>query len=92
MHSPRLNERNIPYYVNYNLADNGTHRWIYIAYEHSTLEITIIPEFPSNIILTLLATTTLLTAIFHKKHTNTTPPKKPKESETTQPITLIFGL
>ncbi|MGB8808402.1 MAG: NosD domain-containing protein, partial [Acinetobacter calcoaceticus] len=31
-----------PYYVNYTLHDNGTHRWIYFAYKHSTLEIVIV--------------------------------------------------
>jgi parallel beta-helix repeat protein len=32
---------------NYNLYDNGTHRWIYFAYEHSRHKINIIPEFPT---------------------------------------------
>jgi hypothetical protein len=30
-----------PLYWNYALYDNGTHRWIYFAYEHSTKEIVI---------------------------------------------------
>lgn len=59
-----------PYYINYSLADNGTHRWIYFAYQHSTLEIIIIPEFPSFLILPLLMTATLLAIIvFRRKHT-----------------------
>lgn len=35
-----------PMYCNYDLYDNGTHRWIYFEYDHSTLEVVIIPEFP----------------------------------------------
>ncbi len=56
-----------PYYVNYNLADNGTHRWLYFEYEHSTLEVVIIPEFPSLIILPLFIIATLL-AIVYREH------------------------
>lgn len=54
-----------PYYVNYNLADNGTHRWIYFSYAHSTLEIVIVPEFPLLLILPLFMMTTLLVAIVY---------------------------
>lgn len=56
-----------PTYWNYNLYDNGTHRWIYFAYEHSTLEIVIIPEFPSLIMLPLFITLTLLAAFIHRR-------------------------
>jgi len=57
-------------YHNYTLYDNGTHRWIYFAYEHSTHEIDIIPEFPSFLILPLFMITTLLTVIIYgRKHT-----------------------
>jgi len=52
-----------PTYWNYTLHDNGTHRWIYFAYEHSTLEIIIVPEFPSLIILPLVMVVSLLTAL-----------------------------
>jgi parallel beta-helix repeat protein len=51
-----------PYFVNYTLYDNGTHRWIYIAYQLSTHEIVIVPEFllaslvPIFMLVTLLAT------------------------------------
>jgi len=45
----------------YNLHDNGTHRWIYFAYEHSTLKIVIIHEFSSLVILSLFMLVTLLT-------------------------------
>jgi parallel beta-helix repeat protein len=54
-----------PYYVNYTVYDNGTHRWIYFNYEHSILEIIIVPEFPSFLILFIIAT--LLAAIFYRR-------------------------
>jgi len=50
-------------YHNYTLYDNGTHRWIYFAYEHPTHKIDIIPEFPSFLILPLFMTATLLAVI-----------------------------
>ena len=46
---------------NYTLYDNGTHRWIYFAYEHSIHEIDIIPEFPTLIIPPLFMIITLIT-------------------------------
>ena len=33
-----------PLYANYSLHDNGSFRWLYFAYQHTTHEITIIPE------------------------------------------------
>jgi len=54
-------------YPNYTLHENGTHRWIYFAYEHSTHEIVIIPEFPSLIILPLFMIATLLAVIVYKR-------------------------
>jgi len=56
-----------PYYVNYNIADNWTHRWIYFEYEHSTLEIVITPEFPLLIFLPLFMTATLLATIVYRR-------------------------
>jgi hypothetical protein len=56
-----------PYYVNYTLYDNGTHRWIYFSYQHSALEIIIIPEFPSFLILPLFMIATLLAALVCKR-------------------------
>jgi parallel beta-helix repeat protein len=56
-----------PYYVNYTLYDNGTHRWIYFSYQHSTLEIIITPEFPSLIILPLFIIATLLIVIVYRR-------------------------
>jgi len=49
-----------PYYVNYTLFDDGENRWIYFEYEHSTLEIVIIPEFPLIFILPLFMTASLI--------------------------------
>ncbi|UCB61380.1 MAG: hypothetical protein JSW72_04855, partial [Candidatus Bathyarchaeota archaeon] len=56
-----------PYYVNYNLSDNGTHRWIYFTYEHSMREIAIVPEFSCLVILPLLMIATMFGAIVYKK-------------------------
>ena len=57
-------------HANYNIYDNGTHRWIYFAYEHSTHKIDIIPEFSSFLILPLFMMATLLAVIVYKrKHT-----------------------
>jgi len=44
-------------YQQYALIDNGTHRWIYFAYEHSTLEVEIIPEFTRQAFLAMLVAT-----------------------------------
>ncbi len=54
------------FHPNYTLYDNGTHRWIYFAYEHSTLKIVIIPEFPSALILPLLIIVTLVAVVLKK--------------------------
>jgi len=56
-----------PYYWNYSLYDNGTYRWIYFSYQHSTLEVIIIPEFPSFLILPLFTMATLIAVIVHRK-------------------------
>jgi len=56
-------------YHNYTVYDNGTHRWIYFSYSHSTHEIDIIPEFPSMVIPSLFIITTLLAVtIYRRKH------------------------
>jgi len=52
-------------YHNYTLYDNTTHRWIYFAYEQSTHEIDIIPEFPTLIILPLFMITTSIAIIVY---------------------------
>jgi len=56
-----------PYYVNYTLYDNGTHRWIYFAYQHSAHEVVIVPEFPSFLILPISMIATLLAVIVYKR-------------------------
>ncbi len=56
-----------PTYWNYTLYDNGTHRWIYFEYEHTTREIVIIPEFPSFLILPLFMIATLLAVKIYRK-------------------------
>jgi len=59
-----------PYYVNYTLYDDGENRWIYFSYRHPTLEIIIVPEFPSLLILPLFMIATLLAVIvYRRKHT-----------------------
>jgi len=56
-----------PDHVNYTLYDNGTHHWIYFAYQHSIHEVIIIPEFPSFLIPLLLMTATLVAAIVYRR-------------------------
>jgi len=56
-----------PYYVNHTLYDNSTHRWIYFAYEHSTLEVVIVPELSSFLILPLFTIATLLAALVYRR-------------------------
>jgi parallel beta-helix repeat protein len=41
--------------------------YIYFTYQHSTQKITIIPEFPSNIVLALLMTLSLITCFLAKR-------------------------
>ncbi len=56
-----------PIYWNYSLYDDGESRWIYFSYEHSTVEIVIIPEFPLLIILPLFMIITLLAVAVYKE-------------------------
>ncbi|MDH5482221.1 MAG: right-handed parallel beta-helix repeat-containing protein [Candidatus Bathyarchaeota archaeon] len=56
-----------PTYWNYTLYDNGTHRWIYFEYEHTTREIVIIPEFPYFLILPLFMIVTLMAVIVYRR-------------------------
>ena len=67
-----------PYYVNYTLYDNGTHRWMYFSYQHSTLEVVIIPEFPSFMILPLFMIFTMLAVVFLQRKN---PEKKQKNNK-----------
>jgi hypothetical protein len=52
---------------NSELYDNGTHRWIYFAYRHSTHEAVIIGEFPLTPLLPSFMAATLLVARIRKK-------------------------
>ncbi len=59
-----------PLYLNTTLYDNGTHRWIYVAYRHpySLHEIVvIIPEFPSFLILPLFMIATVLATLAYRR-------------------------
>jgi len=53
-------------YPNYNLRDDGSRRWIYFAYHHSTHDILIIPEFWPVILLSTLLVATLLCFLFKR--------------------------
>ncbi len=51
-------------------CSNSTHSYLYVAYDHSTQEVIIIPEFTSVTILPLFMIATLLTIIvYRRKHT-----------------------
>jgi hypothetical protein len=54
-------------YINDTIRDNGTHRWIYFTYSHTTHKVIIIPEFPSNTIMTMFMIASLIAAIMAKK-------------------------
>ena len=59
-----INDGNVtPLYFNNTLYDNGTHRWIHVAYPHSLVEIVIVPEFPSLLILPLFIFVSLLAVL-----------------------------
>jgi len=57
-------------FLNNTLYDNGTHRWIYFTYPHSTHEILIVPEFPIFLVLTLFMITTVIAAATCRKRRN----------------------
>lgn len=65
------NDTTLLLYHNYTLYDNGTHRWIYFSYPHSTHEIDIIPEFPSFLILPVFMIATLLAVIVYRRKPKT---------------------
>ena len=54
-------------YINDTICDNGTHRWMYFTYPHTTHKVIIIPEFLSNTIVAIFMITSLITAIMAKK-------------------------
>jgi nitrous oxidase accessory protein NosD len=66
--SPPYNVTVNNYPTNYTTVyENESLSIIYIGYQHSTLEIEVIPEFPSLIILQLVMTITLLPVIAHTR-------------------------
>jgi hypothetical protein len=71
-----------PTYSNYSLYDNGTHRWIYFAYEHSKVEIIIIPEFPSPAVLLILMTATPVAIAVHRRKKSFNPKEPESASDT----------
>jgi len=50
-------------------CSNATHNFLYFAYNHSTQKVTVIPEFPSSLILPLLMTVTLLAVTIYRRKT-----------------------
>jgi hypothetical protein len=57
-----------PYYVNYNVYDDGGNRWIYFIYLHSKLEIVILPEFSSvTVCLLFMIAVLLITKLYKRK-------------------------
>ena len=63
--------------------DNGTHTWLHFSYLHSEHEIeivgsTVIPEFPSLLLLPLCLITTLIALIFRRKLKTSRTLPKPK--------------
>jgi parallel beta-helix repeat protein len=49
------------------IFENDTLSIIYFSYQHSTLVIIVVPEFPSLIFLPLIMITTLITAMIHRR-------------------------
>ena len=60
-----VNNNSVKYYT---IFENETQSIIYFNYEHSTLEIIIMPEFPSGMLLLALLTLLTVTLIFAKKN------------------------
>jgi len=57
------NQQTLALDYNDTLYDNGTHRWIYFAFEGAPHEVLIVPEFPSLFIFALFITTTFLAIV-----------------------------
>ncbi len=56
-----------PLYWNDTLFDNGTHRWLYFTYDHSSLDIVITPEFQSLAMIVFLLMATLIVATIRSR-------------------------
>jgi len=74
-----------PTYFNYSLYDNGTHRWIYFDYEHSKVEIIIIPEFPFATVLLLMMAAPVTIAVHRGRRR---PPEKASTSHSAFCVTV----
>jgi parallel beta-helix repeat protein len=63
-----------PLYADYQIRNNETHTWIYFEYEHSTLEIVIVPELALQIITSLvIMAMTATTIAYRKRHCRSLP-------------------
>ena len=60
-------------YFNDTVFDNGTHRWIYFAYEHSTHKVDIIPEFPTWTSMLLILMVLTVAIVIYKRRLLKTP-------------------
>jgi parallel beta-helix repeat protein len=56
-----------PVYWNYSIFDDGENRMIYFIFEHSTLEVIIVPEFPLNFLAICIALASALIFICRRK-------------------------
>ncbi|UCD96685.1 MAG: right-handed parallel beta-helix repeat-containing protein [Candidatus Bathyarchaeota archaeon] len=58
--------------VEYNLlpVSNSSHSYLYFTYDHSTQQVTIIPEFPSLILLPIFLLCTLLATVIYRRRKN----------------------
>ena len=65
-----------PIYSNYSLQDDGRNRWIYFTYEHSSLEIVLIPEFPSSTTLISFVGLILLVVFAYRRRNWSVHPKR----------------
>jgi parallel beta-helix repeat protein len=54
-------------FLNNSVYDNGTHRWIYFAYQHSTHEILIVPEHSVFLIIPLLMIAIVMITVARKR-------------------------
>jgi len=55
------------FHFNNSILDNGTHRWLFFAYKHSTYKVDIVPEFPSLVILPFSMFATVLAAVVYRR-------------------------
>ncbi len=56
---------------NLNLYDDGSARWIYFSYRHSTHEVTIIPEYPVYVLILAAWAVSALSTVRFREHKST---------------------